>query len=97
MKRTLSELRLVIKETIKELLREAVCPFCGDPDAYVGLSDVECPNKRCRKFSQKQKDIVGRHPAPATVDDLIWGLEMYPLSFPFHSSPSRKKIVDALQ
>ena len=26
------------------------CPSCGDPDAYVGLSVVSCPNSACPHF-----------------------------------------------
>jgi hypothetical protein len=42
------------------LLREVKCPSCGDANAYVGLGpgSVECPNKKCRHFSQRQHDDI---------------------------------------
>ena len=30
------------------------CPFCNAPNAYVGLITVECSNKECKAFSQRQ-------------------------------------------
>lgn len=33
---------------------EETCPFCGDPKAYVGLHDVECRNRNCRAYSERQ-------------------------------------------
>lgn len=29
------------------------CPYCKDPDAYVGIIHVECPNPNCDHFSSK--------------------------------------------
>lgn len=40
------------------LLKEAKCPRCGDPNAYVGLNDVECPS--CDKKSGKGKKTSGK-------------------------------------
>jgi hypothetical protein len=38
---------------------EAVCPKCGNKNAYIGMNDVECPERKCSSFSQKQYDDVG--------------------------------------
>ena len=64
MKITIGELRSVLRENCS--LLEAKCPLCGDPDAYHGLTTIECPNERCSKFSQRQHDDVHG----AKVDDL---------------------------
>jgi hypothetical protein len=45
-----------------DLLLEYKCPKCGDPDAYAGLHNLECPNYACDKFSQRRADEVGRKP-----------------------------------
>ena len=29
------------------LLKEEKCPYCGTPDAYVGVTRVECKNPKC--------------------------------------------------
>lgn len=55
MKFTLTQLRRLIRET---LLLEAVCPGCGRPDAYVGATSVECPSKKCKFFSERQREDV---------------------------------------
>lgn len=31
------------------------CPNCGDPDAYVGLLEVDCPNPACRLYRSSNK------------------------------------------
>lgn len=31
------------------------CPNCGDPDAYVGLREVDCPNPACRLFKGNER------------------------------------------
>lgn len=36
----------------------AKCNRCGDPGAYVGHLNVECPNEKCIAFSLKQLHIV---------------------------------------
>ena len=44
-----------LRESIARLLRESVCPGCGDKNAYIGgLNNVECPNASCKFFSEKQ-------------------------------------------
>jgi len=49
MKITLREFRHFVRALV-----ESVCPVCGGDGAYIGLNDVECPNKACPKFSVKQ-------------------------------------------
>jgi len=67
--------------TLRQLILEEKCPYCGDPQAYVGMSDVECPNKNCKGFSQRQADDMKpkskklARPDPANPDpfsDKIW-------------------------
>ena len=53
MKIKLGKLKQIIKEA---LLVEAPCTSCGDPNAYVGFNSCECPNPKCRFFSQRQFD-----------------------------------------
>lgn len=56
MKKFLNE----VHKTIVSILRESVCPGCGDTDAYVGMNDVECPNQQCSNFSKRQySDVKG--------------------------------------
>jgi len=38
------------------LLFESSCPSCGDPNAYQGLNSCECPNSKCKFFTQRQLD-----------------------------------------
>lgn len=45
-------------KTLRQLILEERCPYCNDPKAYVGLNDVECPNPKCKAFSQRQADDV---------------------------------------
>jgi len=48
-----------LKKLIHEaLLVEATCTSCGDPNAYVGLYSCECPNRKCKFFSQRQADDI---------------------------------------
>lgn len=49
----------LLRESIRNILTEAKCPACGNAAAYIGLNDVECPNKSCQFFSQRQADDVG--------------------------------------
>ena len=60
MKSSLKQLRKLIRES---LLAESVCPSCGNKDAYVGMNSVECPDKNCTHFSQKQLDSIKVSPA----------------------------------
>jgi len=50
-------LRQIIKEQLG-LLVEAPCTSCGNPNAYIGFNSCECPNPKCRFFSQRQADDV---------------------------------------
>ena len=66
----IGSLKRLIRETVERLV-EAKCPACGDPNAYVGATDVECPNPECRKprgfFTQRQYDdvhVAGKIPVP---------------------------------
>lgn len=45
----------LLREYVKQILTEAACPGCGDKDAYIGLSAVECPNESCKFFSRRQQ------------------------------------------
>jgi len=55
--------------TLRQLILEEKCPYCGDPQAYVGMNDVECPNKNCKGFSQRQADEVTPS-APASIESI---------------------------
>ena len=46
MKKTIFEVR----EQIRALLKEVACPGCGNPDAYIGMNDVKCPNPDCKFY-----------------------------------------------
>jgi len=59
MKINLRQLRHLIREA---LLLEAKCPGCGTEGAYIGMNDVECPNRGCKFFSQRQKDEASNKP-----------------------------------
>jgi hypothetical protein len=56
---------------------EAVCPKCGNKDAYIGMNDVECPERSCDSFSKKQYvDVFGEESpeplpkyTPPTLDE----------------------------
>jgi len=61
MKIRVRSLRQIIKEQLG-LLVEAPCTSCGDPKAYVGFNSCECPNPKCRFFSQQQADEVRPKP-----------------------------------
>lgn len=37
-----------------DVLAEAACPSCGNKRAYIGFSNVECPNSECKFYSEKQ-------------------------------------------
>lgn len=39
------------------------CPSCGNPDAYQGLTSIDCPNSNCRHNSSKST-VVTTMPAP---------------------------------
>ena len=74
MKIRVRQLRKLIHET---LLLEVACPECGNPNAYIGLSRVECPNRKCSFFSQKQADDFGEDPRLKKLLDYagLWGLD----------------------
>jgi hypothetical protein len=38
------------------------CPGCGAPDAYVGLSEVECWSNLCRHYSEPRARELGKIP-----------------------------------
>lgn len=75
MKTSLYKLRCFIRA----ILIEAICPVCGGRGAYVGLRDVECPNKACPKFSQNQLDAepagISAGSMPLKGLDLDWAGE----------------------
>ncbi len=48
----------LLREFVRRVLTEAACPACGDKNAYIGLSAVECPNIHCNFFSNRQLDDV---------------------------------------
>jgi len=37
------------------------CLNCGNKYAYIGFKEIECPNKKCCHFSQRQKDFIIEH------------------------------------
>lgn len=37
---------------------DSTCPSCGNPKAYIGLNEVECPDQDCDFFSEKQAEYV---------------------------------------
>ncbi len=62
-------------KTLRQLILEEKCPYCNDPHAYVGMSEVECPNPRCKAFSQRQADDVApAAPKPQGGGLPHWGL-----------------------
>jgi hypothetical protein len=59
-----AKIRNIIREELRRSLSEAKCPSCGASGAYHGFDAVECPNRKCRHFSQRQNDEVnGRGPS----------------------------------
>ena len=42
------------------------CPVCGTPEAYIGLSAIECKNKDCRHYKKSEKTEEKHNPC-ATV------------------------------
>ena len=40
-------------------MTDDTCPVCGHPGAYIGLGqhDVECPNPKCRCYSDRQREL----------------------------------------
>jgi len=36
---------------VYKTLNEVDCPRCNDPNAYVGMNDVECPNPDCTSYN----------------------------------------------
>lgn len=50
------------------VLREAKCPRCGDPKAYIGLNDVECPTCDKEKFVKKLYDAWGDYMEGSLAD-----------------------------
>lgn len=58
MRVTVQTLKQIISEEASRLV-EHVCPTCGDADAYIGATSVDCPNPACDHFSQEQlKDML---------------------------------------
>lgn len=51
--------RLPRLDEVFRFLREAKCPYCGDPNAYVGLNKVECPNCGGDPAKAKQLKATG--------------------------------------
>ena len=60
MKITLHEVR----QFVRSVLKESICPVCGSKGAYIGLNTVECPNKSCARFSPEQ---MNGEPKPVHV------------------------------
>ncbi len=42
-----------VRSAIRVLLRESVCPRCGDSEAHIGLHDIECPNPDCKLYNKR--------------------------------------------
>jgi hypothetical protein len=49
----------LITEDPDILCEDEPCPACGQ-QAYVGFSNIECPNQDCKYYSEKQEEIVKR-------------------------------------
>ena len=47
-------MKRLYETVLRRLLTEAKCPQCGNPDAYVGATAVECPNPKCSFYSARQ-------------------------------------------
>src|SRR5437870_3598448 len=47
-------MRIPTLTEVYNLLVEAKCPSCGDPNAYVGFSSVECPNPNCKNYKASE-------------------------------------------
>jgi len=41
------------------------CPSCGSDEAYVGFSDIDCPNKSCKHFQGSAVSLTSRAGATA--------------------------------
>lgn len=41
------------------------CPSCGSDDAYVGLSDIDCPNNSCQHFQGGSRALDGVPVSPS--------------------------------
>jgi len=44
------------------------CPLCGSKNAYIGLSDIDCPNESCQHFKTKPPAAVDED---ADLDDIL--------------------------
>jgi hypothetical protein len=66
-------------------LREAKCPECGNPRAYVGMSAVECPNPNCRHYKPGHGQLI-KDSTPYTKNELM----------KFKDSYSSLRIADAM-
>jgi len=53
----------------ENLLVESTCTLCGDPNAYIGMNSCECPNPKCRFFSQHQADDIAATQKIKSDDD----------------------------
>ena len=69
--------RKQLRRLIESLLMEATCPEWGSKDAYIGMNDVECSNKSCSNFSQKQLQSLAPVKVPSvkstsrTTDEIL--------------------------
>ncbi len=45
------------------------CPSCGSKDVYIGLTNVECSNKKCTFFKEQPTGFV-LQPDPSEEDTL---------------------------
>lgn len=64
----MTSLRHIIRRVIREsLITETACPECGNPNAYVGFTSVECPNRKCRFHLKSDTEET-------TFSPVVWAL-----------------------
>lgn len=67
-----------LHEKVNKFLLESRCPHCGSQGAYVGLNEVECANRRCESFVDKNVNAEPTNPEdenwiPAVMPDgSVW-------------------------
>lgn len=50
------------------------CPSCGNTEAYIGFSDIDCPNNQCKHFQGSAvADPVSPPPTPTLSPNIFGG------------------------
>ena len=58
------------------------CPECNDVNAYVGSIVIECPNKNCRHYNEKQykrvleEKMKSQQSDPDITPIYPWGIDI---------------------